>query len=121
MLQVRKKTRADYRMVSEDDPQWRRFWDAYPKRVSKKEARKAWAHLQPDAATVDQMLATLAWQCQQPGWVKDGGQFVPYPASWLRDARWEDEPPTKLGPSGGGQAGAAARGVLETLLGGGHE
>ena len=38
------------------------------------------------------MLETLRVQCQQLDWLKDGGQFIPYPASWLRAARWEDEP-----------------------------
>lgn len=92
MLMPKPKLRANYAMVAEDDPLWRRFWDAYPKRVSKKEARKAWAQINPSPETVDQMVETLNWQCRMPAWLKDGGQYIPYPASWLRDARWEDEP-----------------------------
>jgi hypothetical protein len=38
------------------------------------------------------MLEALDWQRRQPGWLKDGGQFVPYPASWLNARSWEDEP-----------------------------
>ena len=86
------KPRSTYRMVGDDDPQFARFWDAYPKRVAKKEARKAWEQLQPTPETVDQMLETLSWQCLQPDWLRDGGQFIPYPASWLRAERWTDEP-----------------------------
>lgn len=80
-------------MVAEDDPGFSRFWHCYPKRVSKKDARIAWAKLNPSAALVDRMVETLAWQCRQPDWVKDGGQYVPFPASWIRAERWTDEPP----------------------------
>lgn len=75
-----------------DDPHFARFWNAYPKRVAKKDARKAWAQVNPDDATVERIMRALEWQCRQPGWLKDGGQFIPYPASWLRAERWADEP-----------------------------
>ena len=26
-------------------------------------------------------------------WIKDGGRFIPHPASWLNAARWEDQGP----------------------------
>src|SRR5574338_429918 len=83
--------RDRFSIVSEDDPQFCRFWDAYPKRVSKKDARKAWAEIQPTADTVALMIVALEWQREQPEWVKAGGQFIPYPASWLRAERWMDE------------------------------
>lgn len=85
--------RARYVMVDEDDPGFARFWDAYPKRVAKKDARLAWAQMQPSPQTVDKMLTSLAWQRLQPNWLRDGGQYIPYPASWLRAERWDDEPP----------------------------
>lgn len=85
--------RDQYQLVPENDANFARFWAAYPKRVAKKEARRAWAQIRPDALTVDRILTALAWQCQQPAWTKDDGQFVPYPASWLRAERWEDEAP----------------------------
>ena len=83
-------------MVEEHDPQFARFWAAYPKRVAKKDARKAWAEINPTPEMVDQMVATLAWQSRLPAWMKDGYQFAPYPASWLRAERWEDEAPPQV-------------------------
>lgn len=80
-------------MVAEDDPLWVRFWHAYPRRVSKKDARAAWLEVQPSATDVALMEAALVWQAQQPSWLKDGGQFIPHPATWLRAERWTDEPP----------------------------
>lgn len=84
--------RDQYQLVPENDPNFARFWDAYPKRVAKKDARKAWLDLNPAEAMVDQMIATLRWQSRQPAWLKDGGAFIPYPASWIRSERWTDEP-----------------------------
>ena len=66
-----------------------RFWAAYPKRVGKADAWRAW---QKQAPPLDAVLDALSWQCHQPGWLKDGGQFIPHPASWLHAGRWEDEP-----------------------------
>lgn len=83
--------RTAYVMVDEDDPQWMRFWDAYPSRVAKKEARKAWARIAPTPLQVDQMIEALTWQ--RPMWAKDGYRFTPYPASWLNAERWTDEQP----------------------------
>lgn len=86
-------------MVADDDPGFTSFWNAYPKRVSKKDARIAWFQINPTSVQVDQMVRALEWQCQQPTWTKDGGQYIPFPASWLRAARWEDEPTEALVPS----------------------
>lgn len=85
-------------MVNEDDEQFRRFWGAYPYRVAKKEARIAWTQLLPEPALVDRMIATLAWQA--PLWEKQG-YGMPYPASWIRGSRWEDEPPAALRKANG--------------------
>lgn len=79
-------------MVAEDDPQFCRFWMIYPNRSAKKDARKAWMQIGPTPETVERILAALAWQVQQPQWLKDGGQYIPLPATWLRGERWTDEP-----------------------------
>ena len=60
--------------------------------MSKADARKAFAKLNPDVALVEDMLRALDWQKRLPEWTKDGGQFIPYPATWLNARRWEDEP-----------------------------
>ncbi|TRO38611.1 hypothetical protein EQ832_12025 [Pseudomonas sp. ALS1131] len=36
-------------------------------------------------------MQALPKHCAQHDWIKDGGQFVPLPASWLNGHRWEDE------------------------------
>ena len=69
-----------------------RFWTAYPRKIAKGDARKAWHALAPDAARVDRILDALVWQTRQPDWLRDGGTWIPYPATYLRSERWEDEP-----------------------------
>jgi len=88
--QVQEQTHAPTaRLVKVPHPGFPEFWTAYPKRKAKADAEKAWAQMKPDLSAV---LSALQWQCQQPGWLKDKGQFIPYPASWLRARSWEDEP-----------------------------
>lgn len=66
------------------------FWQAYPRKVGKGAAEKAWAKLNPDLRTV---LSALAWQSRQDGWTKDQGAFIPHPATYLNQRRWDDEKP----------------------------
>lgn len=75
-----------------DDGLFDEFWTAYPKHVAKAQARKAFGKLKADRTLLDQMLAALNWQREQPGWKKDNGSYVPNPSTWLNARRWEDEP-----------------------------
>ena len=67
------------------------FWQAYPKKTGKGEAKKAWSKIRPDAELLQQMLNAIACQSQSEQWRKDGGQFIPMPSTWLNQQRWEDE------------------------------
>jgi len=68
------------------------FWKHYPRKVGKDAAWKAFERRHPDAEQLAQMLAALAWQKRQDAWLKDRGQFIPHPATWLNQGRFEDEP-----------------------------
>lgn len=70
------------------------FWKAYPKKVSKANALKAWKKLKPNDDLVREILSALEEQKQSSQWQKDNGQFIPYPATWLNGRRWEDEQQT---------------------------
>jgi uncharacterized protein YdaU (DUF1376 family) len=65
------------------------FWKLYPKKVSKKDALKAWAKIEPDKHP--EIMQGLANHRASQGWVKDDGQFIPNAATWLNAERWEDE------------------------------
>jgi hypothetical protein len=67
------------------------FWAAYPKKKAKKDAERAFKAAKVSEAMLDLLLAALERQRRSPEWLKDGGQFIPLPATWLRGGRWEDE------------------------------
>lgn len=68
------------------------FWANYPRRVGKGAAWRTWVKLKPDNALLVQMLATLEWQTRDPNWLKDGGNYIPHPTTWLNQERWTDKP-----------------------------
>lgn len=69
------------------------FWSAYPKKVGKDAARKAFDKRKPDAALVRQMGQAIEWQKRREQWQKEDGRFIPNPATWLNQGRWEDARP----------------------------
>ncbi len=76
------------------------FWQLYPRRQAKLDARKAWSKLNPSLELVQAILAAVEVQRRSQEWRKDGGQWVPLPASWLRAGRWMDEVKALVEPSG---------------------
>lgn len=68
-----------------------KFWAEYPKKVDKKRAQAIWSKLSPDNELVDKMIAAVKAQKKSEQWVKDNGQFIPYPSVWLNGERWNDE------------------------------
>lgn len=69
------------------------FWNMYPKKRNKDKAMDAWKKKKPE---LDKCLKALEWQKKQDQWVQEKGQFIPYPASWINAAGWNDEPNEKL-------------------------
>lgn len=71
------------------------FWMAYPKKRAKAAARKAWIKLSPDANTRAEIMRALSVQRRSQEWQREDGRFIPYPATWINQRRWEDEVETK--------------------------
>jgi hypothetical protein len=67
------------------------FWECYPKKKAKLDAQKAWRQTESLRPEIEKILAALDLQSQSEEWTNQGGMFIPYPASWLRDGRWDDE------------------------------
>jgi len=68
-----------------------RFWNEYPRKKSQGQAERAFLKLNPDAQLLTTILDNLKRAKQSPEWLKDGGRFIPYPATWLNAKGWEDE------------------------------
>lgn len=67
------------------------FYNSYPRKKKKDDALKAWKQRNGDRPELSIILSSINRQKSTPGWKKDGGQYIPYPASWLRSGSWEDE------------------------------
>jgi uncharacterized protein YdaU (DUF1376 family) len=68
------------------------FWAAYPKKRNRGDAEKAWLALKPSAELAQTIVEAVEVSKKlRDDWRKDGGKFVPYPASWIRAKGWEDE------------------------------
>ena len=49
--------------------------------------------IDPDAALLETMIAAIGKWKMTDQWNEAGGQFIPHPATWLNQRRWEDELP----------------------------
>ncbi len=68
-----------------------RFWTAYPRKESKPNAQRAWEKINPDEELTQKILAAIEKQKSSEQWQEDGGKYIPHPATWLNNKRWEDE------------------------------
>ena len=67
------------------------FWAAYPRKVGKGAARKAFAKL--SAAVFPLLVPAVEAQKLSAQWRKNGGEYIPNPATWLNQERWDDKLP----------------------------
>lgn len=74
------------------DDGFEEFWRCYPKRKAKDAALRAWRKLRPDQDLQATICAAVEAQTHSSEWLKDGGQFIPYPATWLNRGQWTDQP-----------------------------
>lgn len=74
------------------------FWTLYPRKVGKGAAWKAWKAMKPPHGTV---LSAVSSQAKSKEWMKDGGQYIPHPSTWLNQRRWEDEGMTPVDRTSG--------------------
>ncbi len=79
------------------------FWEAYPRKKSKGQAEKVFAKINPDEQLLATMLATIERAKKSDDWLKEGGQYIPYPATWLNAKGWEDEIPKVESKKGAGK------------------
>jgi len=65
-------------------------YQAYPRKVGRPAAIKAWKAAKVKPSEVVTILEDIAKRKNEPEWTKDGGQFIPHPATYLNQRRWED-------------------------------
>jgi len=83
------------------------FWEIYPRKVGKQDARRAYERAAkgkgPDFK--NKILKALEDQKKSEQWTRENGRFIPHPATWLNQGRWDDqlepaepEPPKRYDP-----------------------
>lgn len=72
-----------------------KFWNEYPRKVAKKKALASYEKIENLEVTHEKIMAALNAYKQSEQWQEKHGQFIPHPATWLNQERWNDEPPRK--------------------------
>jgi hypothetical protein len=67
------------------------FWTAYPKKTGRLAAKKAWDKLNGTRPSTEAIVAKVEELKKSEQWLKDGGQYIPLPTTWLNQGRWDDE------------------------------
>lgn len=67
------------------------FWDSYPRKASRKRAEQVFSKISPSAELFAKIMASVEEFKKSAQWLKDDGQFIPHPATWLNQERWNDE------------------------------
>lgn len=89
-LDKKKPSRAVALVNEYVDDGFNQFWEAYPKKVGRDAALKSWEKVKPP---IDDVIYSLGWQKQTEQWIKNNGQFIPNPSTYLNQGRWKDEAP----------------------------
>lgn len=76
---------------TEDNNTFGRFWDEYPRKTAKKMAERAWMKIKMTNELYAKIMAALEEQKRSQQWTKDDGRFIPHPATWINQERWEDQ------------------------------
>lgn len=74
------------------------FWIAYPRKKNKGQAEKVWTVLKPSEQLQAEIFAAIDRARTSADWRKDGGKFIPHPATWLNARGWEDDVKPLIGP-----------------------
>lgn len=72
------------------------FYNLYPKKQARAHAERVWGLAFQKAILTQQLWESkvrpaLVAQIASENWQKEGGKFVPFPATWIRQKRWEDQ------------------------------
>ena len=93
-----------------EDLSFDKFWNLYPKKVGKASARKKF-----DQVDVSLDVLLRAVQEQKMSLQGQDSAFIPNPATWLQERRWEDELPRKEDPIPKGASGLLGEAELRAI------
>lgn len=74
-----------------------RFWTEYPRKENKIRSEQGWNNLflktarSKRLALYKEIMAGLRQHRESPKWVKDDGEYIPLPSTFINGKRWRDE------------------------------
>lgn len=74
-----------------DDPAFARFWDVYPRKVGKGEARKAWTKIVKSGVDPEAIIVGAERYRDDPMRRRSDIKFTKHPGPWLNAERWVDQ------------------------------
>lgn len=83
------KTSSKPPALKQSPSRFEQFWEWYPRKVGKAAARKAWdkARTKTDQQNILDGIERYRLDPNLPA-----KEFIPHPATWLNEGRWDDEP-----------------------------
>lgn len=86
------KTETKPKKPSLQEDRFEAFWKEYPNKKGKGAAKKSWLKINPDTELFERIMEALRLVKGSRQWQKNNGEFIPHPATWLNQTRWEDDP-----------------------------
>lgn len=87
----KKKEDLKKEILEEKEVDFESFWNIYPRKVAKKDCKAWFLKNKPDKELIKKMILAVKQQKTSIAWVKDEGQFIPYPLTWLNREGWNDQ------------------------------
>jgi hypothetical protein len=93
---LKMKAAGDDSVVNEDAPPvtFDTFWAIYPKKRARPVAERAWLKLHREE--YEAVIEGVRAHRKTDDWRRDGGMYIPYPATFLNQKRWLDDLSTDI-------------------------
>lgn len=75
------------------DRRFDEFWATYPRKVGKQAALNAFRKIKPNEELFGRIIKAVNDAKSAEQWQRDSGRYIPNPATWLNQGRWDDELP----------------------------
>jgi hypothetical protein len=99
-IELPKRTANTLSAAPRDDDAFTRFWAAYPKRVKRKDATRAFAKAVSNGHPAELLTAEARRWAELWAAEQREQKYIPDPTTWLNGERWTDAPPAPR-PAGG--------------------
>lgn len=86
-----KRSPSTAQRSTDSDPDFDRFWEIYPRKVGKGEARKAWTKQRKIGTNPDEIIAGAKRYRDDPERLRQEPKFTKHPGPWLNAERWTDQ------------------------------